>query len=527
MTDPQKPYTSATSTLPDVKKPRIDVDVVLADERKIKAYKFHQAIMANLVSSESNEIVGVMNAVPDPYTASAQNVVIRQEDYTFWHTTLQELAVDNTNVPPKRIRMTVVGTPGIGKSTTVSLAIRIVLSQRKTVVYLHRTLDREAYYIEFIPLENQNDEHEVQIELHSEKLSPTQIPSLSQTETYYFVDPGETKTSCNPSKMVAARLIIVASPDERHWGGSSFGKDDQQGLGGFIRYFPPWSLAQLTAASTALLNVQFQENQVAELYSLFGGIPRVVFSPTRKQENEKELKRKVEALTDVNLRNLVTGQLNRHSGFGAGQPGGGIVAFVPSDNYKDAELKLASSSILKWVRIRSMNSIWTELATYPSPISWQLLEDYMLHALQTTIQYTVRVGVGKTDIAYTQLQSHILGSCTDKTLAADCTASVLNGPDWTVFYSSDRLHPLYDMIYRVGSIYYAFQITIGKSHDAKQQQISTLVQRLQIGTGGRELKLYYAVHEGVFDNFVTKPVEANAVPGVSIFHLKLEKGLVA
>jgi hypothetical protein len=37
-----------------------------------------------------------------------------------------------------------------------------------------------------------------------------------------------------------------------------------------------------------------------------------------------------------------------------------------------------------------------------------------------------------------------------------------------------------------------------------------------------ELKLYYAVHEGVFDNFVTKPVEVNAVPGLSVFHLKLE-----
>lgn len=107
----------------------------------------------------------------------------------------------------------------------------------------------------------------MEIELHSdEKLSPTRIPSLSQTETYYFVDPGETKTTCNPSKMVTARLIIVASPDERHWGGTSFEKDDQQGLGGFIRYFPLWSLAQLTAASTALINVQFQENQVAELY---------------------------------------------------------------------------------------------------------------------------------------------------------------------------------------------------------------------------------------------------------------------
>jgi hypothetical protein len=178
MSDPQKP----SATLPDVKKPRIDV--VVADERKNKAYKFHQAIMANLVPSESNEIVGIMNAVPNPNTASVQNVVIRQEDCTFWHAAIQELTVDN-----EPTRLAVVGTPGIGKSTTVSLAIRLVLLQRKTVVYLHRTLNREAYYIEFIPLGND----EVEIELHSEKLSPTQIPSLSQTENVLLCGSGGNK----------------------------------------------------------------------------------------------------------------------------------------------------------------------------------------------------------------------------------------------------------------------------------------------------------------------------------------------
>jgi ABC-type glutathione transport system ATPase component len=94
--------------------------------------------------------MGVMDAVPDPYTAFAQNVVIRQDDYTFWHCALHELAVA-VNAPT---RMAVVGTPGIGKSTTASLAIRLVLLQGKTVVYLHRTPDRKAYYIEFILLEN-------------------------------------------------------------------------------------------------------------------------------------------------------------------------------------------------------------------------------------------------------------------------------------------------------------------------------------------------------------------------------------
>jgi hypothetical protein len=31
---------------------------------------------------------------------------------------------------------------------------------------------------------------------------------------------------------------------------------------------------------------------------------------------------------------------------------GGVVAFVPSDDYMDVELKLASLSILEWARVR-------------------------------------------------------------------------------------------------------------------------------------------------------------------------------
>eukprot|EP00978_Attheya_sp_CCMP212_P015023 scaffold38597_cov59-Attheya_sp.AAC.3 len=117
------------------------------------------------------------------------------------------------------------------------------------------------------------------------------------------------------------------------------------------------------------------------------------------------------------------------------------------------------------------------MGTYPLPISRQLLEDYMLHALQNNNQYTTRPCVGKTDATYNNLQVLNLGQCSGMSLTADGTASVLAGLDLTVFYLSDKHHPLYDiMIYKVGTIYHAFQITKGKSHDAKQLQIKSLAQ---------------------------------------------------
>ena len=106
-------------------------------------------------------------------------------------------------------------------------------------------------------------------------------------------------------------------------------------------------------------------------------------------------------------------------------------------------------------------------------------------------------------------------------LATDCTAAVMTGDNMTLIHSSDRRHSLYGMIYKSINDYYAFQLTMGKKHDAKQEQIDELVNRLQIGSGGRRLSLFYAVHESHFDDFVTNPVKPTSPNGLSIFHLKV------
>ena len=152
----------------------------------------------------------------------------------------------------------------------------------------------------------------------------------------------------------------------------------------------------------------------------------------------------------------------------------------------------------------------------------------MLQSLKKSNQYIARTCVGKLDATYNELQVLHLGQCKGTSLKSDCTAAVLDGPDLIAYYSSGKQHPLFDIIYKVGAVYHAFKVTKGKSHEAKQRMINILVNRLQIGSCGRELRLYYAVHEGVFDNFVTDPTApAATINGVSIYHLKLVQGLLA
>ena len=71
-----------------------------------------------------------MRNVPDHYSGATRNIIVREVDYAFWESILDELEREHTSN-----RVAAVGSPGIGKkSTTVAFAIRLLLKQSKTVL---------------------------------------------------------------------------------------------------------------------------------------------------------------------------------------------------------------------------------------------------------------------------------------------------------------------------------------------------------------------------------------------------------
>jgi hypothetical protein len=284
-------------------------------------------------------------------------------------------------------------------------------------------------------------------------------------------------------------------------------------------------LTQLTVGSSEVLDETFVPGQIAQLYGIFGGIPRQVFDPDQAGGNEIQLKNKVNNVSSDDLKSWISGFVDIHAGFGADQPHGGIILFKPTPDFQNVHLELASQKISEWVRQRLLTNIWIELATYPTPIAWQLLEQYMQAALRRVNTYSTRPCVGISDHRYVNITQINLGGCNDSSVQINCTSAVQTGANNVLYYSSSRSHPLYDMIYKTSNAYYAFQVTIGVVHDAKQRQIDALVSALQIGTGGRQLHLFYAVHEAVFDRFVTNPVEPRSNAGVTIYHLSLVQNL--
>mmetsp|Transcript_8817 Transcript_8817/g.14646 ORF Transcript_8817/g.14646 Transcript_8817/m.14646 type:complete len:84 (-) Transcript_8817:347-598(-) len=53
--------------------------------------------------------------------------------------------------PEQRDRVAVVGTPGIGKSTTSVYLIKRLLALEKTVVYLRRSVEKNRHHMQLTP----------------------------------------------------------------------------------------------------------------------------------------------------------------------------------------------------------------------------------------------------------------------------------------------------------------------------------------------------------------------------------------
>jgi hypothetical protein len=233
---------------------------------------FIDALMASDAINEIPNALGmrVIYSLPllIPRTKSLErhDVVIRPLTEAFWSACVQ-LALEGSG------HVCAVGTPGIGKSASIPYLIYLLLSMKRAVVFLLRTNDKTNWYYEFTSTPQMPSPYSCQI--HPEATVHWNIPSLQDPEAFCIIDPGATSDSCNPGAL-AAKLIIVSSPDSKRWGGSAFSKIGLGYHGGQFLYYPLWSLDELLAVRS-VLNQQVTEEQVRQRYYNVGGVPRDVF----------------------------------------------------------------------------------------------------------------------------------------------------------------------------------------------------------------------------------------------------------
>ena len=103
----------------------------------------------------------------------------------------------------------------------------MLLLKNSSVVYIRRTEERDSWFYEFVPksLKDQDGKMNVTVNVYPEESTKFRdIPSLRGPSAYYVVDPGMSKVSCDPKPSFKARVIIISSPNDRHWGGEEFEK---------------------------------------------------------------------------------------------------------------------------------------------------------------------------------------------------------------------------------------------------------------------------------------------------------------
>ena len=232
-------------------------------------------ILPNLEPSDGDDSgeMRLWRDIPDPYTGEPRNIVLRSIVEPFWQSCIDTV---NSKDPLSgaRYRVCAIGTPGIGKTYTTPLLLRMLLLQRSTVVYIRRSDDRTSWFYEFVP--KPDGEMNVTVNVYPEASNnlPKKIPSLKKNTTYYVVDPGVCNENCNPGEIFKPRVIIISSPNEQHWGGKNFQKLNSKQVGVF-QYYPLWSYSEVRRGLVHFTPaVRFSSEQLAERYRQVGGVPR-------------------------------------------------------------------------------------------------------------------------------------------------------------------------------------------------------------------------------------------------------------
>jgi hypothetical protein len=459
----------------------------------------HKLMNAVEIEIPNSNGMKVLRNIPSLETyADARDIVIRKITDEFWIE-----CINQVNDPYTR-RVVAVGSPGIGKSTSIPLLIRKLLKDRKTVVFIIRSEEKDQFYYEFVPSEGDS----VITNVYPETKSVLKIDSLRSNSTYYIVDPGEYSGSCNPSRLVKASVIIVASPDEKHWGGSEFEKE-RGGVSGVFQYYPLWSLDEILCARESICN-SMSAAEVRDGYRLFGGIPRKVFDVKKWDRLLTTQDNCINLLSADQARQIALGEIQAIGMFDVNAPKSAILGFARSKTEKTpfsaGVSVIISIHVVDKIRAKFMSFLWNYIYEFRTA-GFKIFESYCRFLLgdNKVKKFKYRRNGQKSSTSTMKL-----GGCTRICLAVDPVAEALNqnqNVPFVIFHSTDRQYKLIDFLYKDRSgHFHAFQVTLSEKHTANVKHIKRLEARVG---GASKLSLYYLVPSEKYDVFKTKPVDPN------------------
>jgi hypothetical protein len=480
-----------------------------------RAKDFVSSVMKDPVPIEGSEGMSVLHNVMSLQYGETSDLVIRSCDESFW-----KACIKTAETPNRRYRVCAIGTPGIGKTKSTAILIRILLQMGHTVVYLVRTTQEVGHYYEFTPSTTN---------VFDERDRGEDITSLTKTSTYYVVDPGPTFDDCCPDDTFQAKSILVSSPDERHWGKSQF-TNLRGRVFGVFKYYPLWSLQELLEARP-VLNLALTIDEVKNRYRQFGGVPCDVFSDRDDNWPEKLQNTGVYrlTLTDGAALKLVSGEIdfvetgktdtrkNAVMGYRLAQDDNGL--------FEEKEVIVISDLVAEKISTKFIKSLWSKMND--KDINGPTIFAAYTRLLMTkkeAIPLRCRANVGEKNVEYKSHPTKLLGGCTGIRLVLDLVEAVAaakaeNGSK-ILLCPANKLNPLIDFLYKdEEQHFHVFHVTLRRRHDAKVPDIKQLENA--VGDASK-LSIYYAVPSEHFGTFVTDPVDPKEAGALcDIFHVMI------
>jgi hypothetical protein len=463
---------------------------------------FLKSIMSNYEKISNSDGMKRLIDVVSLESGMTRNVVLRNITESFW------LKVIETT---EKKRVCALGTPGVGKTTTTCILIRLLLEQNKTVVYRVRNDERDGYAYMFIP--SSDIVGHVDVQVIQERLFLSSDIEVDKPSIYYVVDPGLTKSNCNLRTDFKGKVIIIASPDERNWGGAGFRKDRDGVMGTFL-FFPVWNLLELSNAGP-YINPNITMDDIEDRYQKVGGIPRHIFGDIDEFAmvlDDQETA--INGLSEIHVRRLALGNIASAQTFGMDQPKSILMVYQCSDpNFKKFTVSVASSRVAQLLVQSHKTVLWNVILDKGGTrgsTAWQAFELYCQNLMlgsksKNYFDYKYHDGTILQEEPKFSGSSIQLGNCTKikETRESLIVAAKREGNEHIVFHSSYNNYPLYDFLYRKANIFYAFQVSIGKTHSCQPHQLKAAIDE---AGDDYVFLLHYLTFDERYDNFKLDPV---------------------
>jgi hypothetical protein len=464
------------------------------------------------------------------------------------------------NIASSARNIVAIGSPGVGKSTTIPYLIKKLVEAGKNVMLQVRVNEKFSRYFYYHKV---NGAWRCDVPNTTDPDAIMYLPQLKDPDTVLVVEAHTVRTQF-PAIMIKCRFVLVCSPrDEYH----KDIKGDSHGSANRL-FYPLWSLEELQAARmiipttvepaaaapaaagaasdavsagdpmeplpsiTLASEVHLTAEQIMERYDIFGGVPRLVFLNVSQELRDAMVsqRRAVKKLSYDELRDLLSYE-SVSSLDGANQYSSKIVGFVRTDDTFRSRVELISPHVKRLLFVRHLPVLWSTFSsmTIPAEAGYGF-ERYCLSLIREGARMEYRVLCGMGAIARSGLSVVEFGAATRDDMGDPVAAAKqqpANGSPRRLIVPTSSQHPDYDALLCEGDGRFAlFQCTVGETHRANAGRIQSIADQLGC-TAQCPLAFYFAVPSSRASRFVTDPVHLNVGENVALRVLIVQRPLTS